>query len=497
MKHLLLTSLLFLSAAASAEAQTLQIDPIYVGGTATFEVQNGSPAATAFICYSMNGSGPVLLGNGIALDLSTPIKNLSPFILDAFGNGTLGPFPVPSSAVVGMQVWFQGVLLDMWANPIYSVTNMVPITVQSGPNNPPTAVDDNATTVENVFAVIDVMANDSDMDGNAISLFSVSTPTNGSAVINGGLIDYTPTTGFVGIDTFTYTIEDTFGSQATATVFVDVKNVGSIVSWGQDFRGQVSNTPTTNDFTQVAAGGFHSVVLKSDGSLVSWGWDIYNQVSNTPTTSDFIQVSGGHYHSVALRSDGTLVSWGNNNNNQVSNTPTANDFTQVAAGFYHSIALRSDGSLVSWGDNSDGQVSNTPTTSDFIQVSGGRYHSVALRSDGSLVSWGWDFWNQVSNTPTTNDFTQVSSGYGHSVALKSGGSLVSWGYDLHNPVSNTPTTSDFIQVSGGGYHSVALRSDGSLVSWGWDLNNQVSNTPTTSDFTQVVAGGEHSVALKL
>ncbi len=171
MKHLLLTSFLFLSAVASTEAQTLQIDPIYIGGTATFEVQNGSPAATAIICYSMNGSGPVLLGNGIALDLSTPIKNLSPFILDAFGNGTLGPFPVPSSAVVGMQVWFQGVLLDMWTNPVYSVTNMVPITVQSSPNN-------------------------------------------------------------------------------------------SIVSWGQDVFGQVSDTPTSSDFTQVSAGSAHSAALK-------------------------------------------------------------------------------------------------------------------------------------------------------------------------------------------------------------------------------------------
>ncbi len=459
MKHLLLTSFLFLSAVASAEAQTLQIDPIYIGGTATFEVQNGSPAATAIICYSMNGSGPVLLGNGIALDLSTPIKNLSPFILDAFGNGTLGPFPVPSSAVVGMQVWFQGVLLDMWTNPVYSVTNMVPITVQSGPNNPPTAVDDNATTVENVFVTIDVMANDSDMDGDAIFLFSVSTPTNGSAVINGGLIDYTPTTGFVGIDTFTYTIEDTFGAQATATVFVDVKNEGSIVSWGYDLDNQVSNTPTTSDFIQVSASfGMHSVALRSDGSLVSWGSNSANQVLNTPTTNDFIQVSAGQSYSVALRSDGSLVSWGSNSANQVSNTPTTSDFIQVSAGYDYSVALRSDGSLVSWGWDLNNQVSNTPTTNDFIQVSAGNNHSVALRSDGSLVSWGSNNSNQVSNTPTTSDFTQVAAGWRTSVALRSDGSLVSWGYDGgFGQVSDTPTTNDFTQVSAGSLHSVALK----------------------------------------
>jgi hypothetical protein len=37
---------------------------------------------------------------------------------------------------------------------------------------------------------------------------------------------------------------------------------GSLVSWGRDYLGSVSNTPTTNDFTQVAAGGYHSVALK-------------------------------------------------------------------------------------------------------------------------------------------------------------------------------------------------------------------------------------------
>jgi formylglycine-generating enzyme required for sulfatase activity len=133
MKHFLLTLLIAIAASSFSNAQTLQIDPLYIGGTATFEVQNGTPNTTAVICYSLNGSGPFTLSNGITLDLSLPINSLTPFGLDAQGNGTLGPFPLPASAVVGMQVWFQGVQLDMWANPIYTVTNMVPITVDAPP----------------------------------------------------------------------------------------------------------------------------------------------------------------------------------------------------------------------------------------------------------------------------------------------------------------------------------------------------------------------------
>ena len=575
--------------AGSANAQTLQIDPMYVGGTATFEVQNGSPNAAAVICYSMNGIGPFTLSNGITLDLSLPIKNLSPFALNSLGNGTLGPFPLPSNAAVGLQVWFQGVQLDMWANPIYSVTNMVPITVQAAPNNPPTAVDDNASTRESVTVTIDVMANDGDIDGDGISLFSVSTPANGSAVINGGVIDYTPATsfsgtdaftyqledswgdqdtatvtvtvlannapvaaddnasvnensvvlinvlfndndpdgdpisivsvntptsgttlivsgqieytplaGYAGSDSFTYVIEDAFAAQATATVIVDVVAApGSLVSWGDDGPGRISDTPTTNDFTQVSAGGVHSVALRSDGSLVSWGDDLYDGlVLDTPTTNDFTQVSAGSACSVALRLDGSLVSWGRDYSNQILDTPTTNDFTQVSAGGGHSVALKSDGSLVSWGNDSHGQVSNTPTTNDFTQVSASS-HSVALKSDGTLVSWGNDGHGQVSNTPTTNDFTQVSAGGAHSVALRSDGSLVSWGYDDAGQVSQTPSGNDFIDVAAGLYHSIALKSDGSLVSWGYDYTNQVSDTPTTNGFTQVSAGGEHSVAITL
>jgi sulfatase modifying factor 1 len=133
MKHFLLTFLIALTATVSSSAQTLQIDPMYIGGTATFEVQNGTPNKIAVICYSLNGSGPFTSSNGITLDLSLPINNLNPFALDAMGNGTLGPFPMPTRAIVGMQVWFQGVQIDALSNPVYTVTNMVPITVDAPP----------------------------------------------------------------------------------------------------------------------------------------------------------------------------------------------------------------------------------------------------------------------------------------------------------------------------------------------------------------------------
>ena len=114
---------------------------------------------------------------------------------------------------------------------------------------------------------------------------------------------------------------------------------GSLVLWGADWDGQVTDTPPGNDFTQVAAGAGHCVALLDDGSLASWGRDDYLQVTDTPAGNDFAQVAGGGYYSVALRSDGSLVSWGSDNYLQITDTPAGNNFTQVSAGHWHSIAI--------------------------------------------------------------------------------------------------------------------------------------------------------------
>ena len=107
MKHLLLTLVIALTANTFSNAQTLQIDPIYIGGTAYFEVHNATPDAIAIVCYSTTGTGPFTLANGLTFDLSMPIRQLQPMVVDSLGDRQLGPFPVPSNAVVGMQLLFQ------------------------------------------------------------------------------------------------------------------------------------------------------------------------------------------------------------------------------------------------------------------------------------------------------------------------------------------------------------------------------------------------------
>jgi hypothetical protein len=95
-----------------------------------------------------------------------------------------------------------------------------------GTNHPPVAQNDTATTATGAAVTINVLANDSDPDGDPLTVTTVTTPAHGSAVINAGTtVTYTPQPGFAGSDAFTYTISDGRGGTASATVAVTVNAV--------------------------------------------------------------------------------------------------------------------------------------------------------------------------------------------------------------------------------------------------------------------------------
>ena len=120
----------------AVNGQTLQVDPIFVGGNVSFDVTDGTPNGSSIVCYSTIGSGPFIAPNGLTLDLSTPIGQLRSMALDNFGNGALGPFAVPSSVSAGSLLWFQAVDVNISGNPNLRTTNMVPITVNAMPPPP-------------------------------------------------------------------------------------------------------------------------------------------------------------------------------------------------------------------------------------------------------------------------------------------------------------------------------------------------------------------------
>ncbi len=96
-------------------------------------------------------------------------------------------------------------------------------------NDDPLAQDDTAATEQDTPVVIDVLANDSDVEGEPLNVTSITQPANGSVVNNGdGTVTYTPGAGWSGTDSFSYTIADTEGGQASATVSIEVAPGGQI-----------------------------------------------------------------------------------------------------------------------------------------------------------------------------------------------------------------------------------------------------------------------------
>jgi hypothetical protein len=90
-------------------------------------------------------------------------------------------------------------------------------------NQAPLAADDSIACAQDQSVQIDVLLNDSDPDSDPLSLDSAASAMHGlTAVTDQQRILYTPTTGFYGTDSFSYTISDGNGAEASATVLVIV-----------------------------------------------------------------------------------------------------------------------------------------------------------------------------------------------------------------------------------------------------------------------------------
>ncbi|MFC1877149.1 Ig-like domain-containing protein [Thermodesulfobacteriota bacterium] len=155
-------------------------------------------------------------------------------------------------------------------------------------NDAPVANNDTASTDEDTAVVVDVLANDTDVDaGDTLTVSAVSQGTNGSVSItnNGNNVTYTPNADFNGSDSFTYTAYDgTPGSTDTATVNVTI--------------GAENDPPVAND---------DSASTDEDTAVII---DVLD--NDTDTDGDPLEVSNvtdGNYGSVSITNNGTNVTY--------------------------------------------------------------------------------------------------------------------------------------------------------------------------------------------
>lgn len=91
----------------------------------------------------------------------------------------------------------------------------------------PEADDDAATTREDASVVIDLLANDADVDGDAIAVATADAAAHGTVAIrpDGRSVTYTPAADVNGVDTFEYTVGDGHGGSDVGLVTVTVTPV--------------------------------------------------------------------------------------------------------------------------------------------------------------------------------------------------------------------------------------------------------------------------------
>ena len=261
---------------------------------------------------------------------------------------------------------------------------------------PPTAQDDTYATPKNVAKSLTPLANDSDPNGDTLTLVSVAAASHGTAVKNGNNVTYTPTNGYTGTDSFTYKMTD--GSDnATATITVTIAN--SAPSAQNDNATTPQDTaktlsPLANDSD---ANGdtltLLSVATASHGTTAKSGNDVTSTPANgyTGTDSFTYKVTDGSDNATATIS--ITVSAGINAPTVVNDQVTLSKNTTLVIS---PLANDSDadgdnltlGALGSAGqgrvvDLGNGSVAYTPST-DFIGSDSFTYKA----SDGSNETQG-------------------------------------------------------------------------------------------------------------
>ena len=172
-------------------------------------------------------------------------------------------------------------------------------------NLPPVAADDVIATAIDTAVVINVLDNDSDPDGDALTILSVGSATNGTVLDNGdGTLTYTPSPGYVGQVATNYTINDGL-ADSTATVIV---KVGTPADAYIDF----------NDYTILSYGGAASDVegtatVEAEGAVLHLVGNLMKAIDLSHTVTpdtvlefDFFSGHEGESHAIGFDTDEEL-----------------------------------------------------------------------------------------------------------------------------------------------------------------------------------------------
>ncbi|MBV9957437.1 MAG: tandem-95 repeat protein, partial [Acidobacteria bacterium] len=280
-------------------------------------------------------------------------------------------------------------------------SNIAVVTINVGAvNDAPDARDDAATTPEDVAVNVNVLGNDTDADGDALSVEGVTQAVHGAVSINAdGTVKYAPNANYNGADAFTYTVNDGHGRTDTATVAVTVTPVndapvavGDSYSTNEDASLNVP-VPGVLGNDSDPEGNTLAALLVSGPSHGSLGWNANGSFSYTPASN----YNGGDSFTYRA-SDGSLssnVATVNISINPVNDPPSAvNDSYSTNQGTTLNVAA--PGVLGNDADT-DGVALSA------VLVNGTANGALTLNADGSFS------YTPAANFAGTDSFTYQAS----------------------------------------------------------------------------------------
>ncbi|MGB7329602.1 MAG: SdrD B-like domain-containing protein [Rubripirellula sp.] len=172
------------------------------------------------------------------------------------------------------------------AGEVDSATIVISVTPQ---NDAPETISDTAQAILETSINIDVLANDSDIDGDSFSIDSFTQPTSGVVTDNGdGTLAYIGNAGFLGTDTFTYTATDGNNVSMPATVTVNV----SAIPVANDDSFNVEESGELRFFAFL---GNTSLIMDSDaGDWIGQGLSYNFDASNSGISVSYNRVTSSN-----------------------------------------------------------------------------------------------------------------------------------------------------------------------------------------------------------
>jgi regulation of enolase protein 1 (concanavalin A-like superfamily) len=275
-------------------------------------------------------------------------------------------------------------------------------------NRPPNAQDDVATTSAGaplLLQIGDLLANDSDPDGDPLQFTGFTQPANGSLVNNNnGSLTYTPATGFSGTDSFTYTVSDG-QAQDTATVRVSVQGGGG---------GSIIN---------VWYGGQQTFGEPGEGQR----WiNILGNVPRSEVSSLSYSLNGGPDRSLKIGPDGRRLQSSGDFNIDIDfrelNGGAANDVVRIKARLTSGQTVTQDVTIKyasgnDWPSNYDVKWNEVLKLTDVVQVVDGLWSHNAngarpvIQGYDRLLVLGDENWDNFEATfkMTTHDLTSFNT----------------------------------------------------------------------------------------